>query len=89
MKRNKGELQFYFKTESVVLRYRSNYIIFHKFLDRRRKINVERFAKSIIHARNLDLNKVFELARKHQVEYSSTTINVLGVKDEAAKHSNR
>jgi hypothetical protein len=90
MKRSKGELQFYFKTESVIMRHRSNYIIFHKFLDRRRKINLERFTKSIIYSRTLDLNKVFELARKHKVDYAATTQEaIIGVKHEATRRNHR
>lgn len=80
VKRSKGELQFYFKSESIIMRHRNNYISFHKYSDKRQKIYLERFSKAIINARTLDMDRVFYFARKYNIQYAATTSNAIGEK---------
>lgn len=66
------ELTFYFKTDSVIMSYRNQYICFNSF-NIRNKRPLNKFSAEIRRSRDMDLDNVFGLARECKVPCMSLT----------------
>lgn len=76
-KRTKNSIVFYFKTESVIMNYNGSFYIFHTWNDMRNKNNLSRFAAKIINSKDLELAKVLQWCREHNLKYEGTTSSVI------------